>query len=265
MGSCLSTGHDAMVVLIVGLDGAGKSAVVARLGGEEVRTTTPTAGFAIHHLALSDGAEFKVYDVGGRHDLRGHWRIYYPKAHAIVFVLDAVDRRRLHEAAAELQRLLDDDTLVHVPFLLLANKQDVPGALPAGEVEAMLNLGAIRDRKWNCLDCSAVRGDGVVPGLQWLASHPERRSLGRAARGRGGRSHAAPMQGRVGNLPIVTRGSSESIANNMDSAREEPPPPAAADDDASEASPLRSDDGTTTTTSTRAASRRRRRALEEGE
>ena len=191
MGSCLSTGHDAMVVLVVGLDGAGKSAVVARLGGEEVRTTTPTAGFAIHHLALSDGAEFKVYDVGGRHDLRGHWRIYYPKAHAIVFVLDAVDRRRLHEAAAELQRLLDDDTLVHVPFLLLANKQDVPGALPAGEVEAMLNLGAIRDRKWNCLDCSAVRGDGVVPGLQWLASHPERRSLGRAARGRGGRSHAA--------------------------------------------------------------------------
>ena len=117
----------------------------------------------------------------------------------------------------------------------------------------MLNLGAIRDRKWNCLDCSAVRGDGVVPGLQWLASHPERRSLGRAARGRGGRSHAAPMQGRVGNLPIVTRGSSESIANNMDSAREEPPPAAADADDASEASPLRSDDGTTTTTSTRAA------------
>ena len=80
----------------------------SRLGGEEVRTTTPTAGFAIHHLALSDGAEFKVYDVGGRHDLRGHWRIYYPKAHAIVFVLDAVDRRRLHEAAAACRQVVHD-------------------------------------------------------------------------------------------------------------------------------------------------------------
>ena len=47
MGSCLSTGHDAMVVLVVGLDGAGKSAVVARLGGEEVRTrAAKTATFA---------------------------------------------------------------------------------------------------------------------------------------------------------------------------------------------------------------------------
>ena len=100
-------------------------------------------------------------------------------------------------------------------------------ALPAGEVEAMLNLGAIRDRKWNCLGCSAVRGDGVVPGLQWLASHPERRSLGRAARGRGGRSHAAPMQGRVGNLPIVTRGSSSRSPTTWTPrarSRRRPPP-----------------------------------------
>lgn len=32
-----------------------------------------------------------------------------------------------------------------------------------------MHLGAIRDRVWRCIPCSALRGIGLTVGLQWLA------------------------------------------------------------------------------------------------
>ena len=125
-------------------------------------------------LVLSDGTQLKVWDVGGRRDVREHWRAHYAKVQAIIFVIDAVDRHRLQENSIELRRLLDQPKLVGLPLLLLANKQDVAGALPASEIEACLHLGTIRDRAWNCMGCSAFRGDGFVRGLKWLASQAGR-------------------------------------------------------------------------------------------
>jgi hypothetical protein len=125
-------------------------------------------------LVLSDGTQLKVWDVGGRRDVREHWRAHYAKVKAIIFVIDAVDRHRLQENSIELRRLLDQPKLVGLPLLLLANKQDVAGALPASEIEACLHLGTIRDRAWNCMGCSAFRGDGFVRGLKWLASQAGR-------------------------------------------------------------------------------------------
>mmetsp|Transcript_1469 Transcript_1469/g.2896 ORF Transcript_1469/g.2896 Transcript_1469/m.2896 type:complete len:143 (+) Transcript_1469:213-641(+) len=75
----------------------------------------------------------------------------------------------MEESSTELQRLLDAEALVGVPLLVLANKQDLPGALSAAEMEACLHLGAIRDRPWHCLACSALRKHGLSEGLQWLA------------------------------------------------------------------------------------------------
>ena len=106
--------------------------------------------------------------------MRDHWRMHFQKAKCMIYVIDATDRRRLHENSIELRRLLDSPRLVGVPLLLLANKQDLAGALPASEIEACLHLRTIRDRAWNCLGCSAFRGegegDGFVRGLKWLAA-----------------------------------------------------------------------------------------------
>ena len=89
--------------------------------------------------------------------MRRYWPAYYGNAHAIAFVIDSSDRRRLAEASAVLQELLDDDALLGVPLLVFANKQDVPGAIRAGELESLIHLGSIRDRTWACLPCSALR------------------------------------------------------------------------------------------------------------
>lgn len=159
-----------MQVLLLGLDKAGKSSVLARLCGEEVRGLLPTRGFSIRTLAIEGRAQpaFKVWDVGGGYDVRRYWSAYYHKAHAIVFVVDATDRRRLQEISEALQALLDDPALLRIPFLLLANKQDLPNALQAHELEEVLHLGSIKDRAWMCVACSALRGAGLSEAFMWL-------------------------------------------------------------------------------------------------
>lgn len=169
MGGSSSKGSHQIGVLVVGLDGAGKTALLATALDEDARTVMPTLGFMVRGLQLSNGTQLKVYDVGGRRDVRDHWRVHYGKVRAIIFVIDAVDRHRLQENSVELRRMLNSMQLVGVPMLFLANKQDLAGALPASELEACLHLHNIRDRPWNCVGCSALRGDGFVRGLKWLA------------------------------------------------------------------------------------------------
>ena len=102
---------DAQNVLLLGLDNAGKSSLVARLCGEEVRTLMPTRGFAIRSIKLSGGGVISLWDVGGRHDVRVYWNAYYGKVESLIFVIDATDRRRMEEASEVLIRLLDDASL----------------------------------------------------------------------------------------------------------------------------------------------------------
>ena len=199
MGGSLSSPARPVQVLMLGLDQAGKSSVLARLAGEEVRSLTPTRGFSIHMLNIAGSSQptFKVWDLGGGHDVRHYWPAYYSRAQAIVFVVDATDRLRLHETSVVLQQLLDEESLLGLPLLLFANKQDMPHALQAGEVrqarrsihaapsletpcansslpcaqlEEVLHLGSIKDRAWLCFACSALRGSGLNEGFVWLRS-----------------------------------------------------------------------------------------------
>lgn len=137
-------------VLMLGLDNAGKSSVLARLCGEEVRMITPTRGFTVKALAVGSSQEaIKVWDLGGRQDLRSYWAAYYSKAEAIVFVVDATNRTRLAETSATLRSLLDENVLVGLPLVVLANKQDLPNALSAAEVRVVTTCEAVIGERGN--------------------------------------------------------------------------------------------------------------------
>ena len=60
---------------------------------------------------------------------------------------------------------------------MLANKQDLAGALPYDEIEACMHLSAILDRPWNCVGCSALRGSNIAPGLAWLSDIYQQRLI----------------------------------------------------------------------------------------
>ena len=99
------------------------------------------------------------------------WEQYYADVRGVVFVVDATDRLRLAVARDELDAMLAHPAMGRrVPLLFFANKRDAAGAMPASEVGAALGVDRIKDRPWHVASCSALAGDGVEPGLDWLGA-----------------------------------------------------------------------------------------------
>jgi len=73
-------------------------------------------------------------------------------------------------ARNELDQILQhQDVAQPLPLLVMANKQDLEGALPASELAQALQLDDLRDRPWQIVATNAITGDGLDTGTEWLA------------------------------------------------------------------------------------------------
>ena len=97
------------------------------------------------------------------------WQYYFENNDAVVFIVDSSDRERLTEAREELESVLGDDRLRDTMLLILANKQDMPGACSVAELTEKLELQKLRQRQWFVQGTCATNGDGLVEGFTWLA------------------------------------------------------------------------------------------------
>ncbi|XP_027530191.1 ADP-ribosylation factor-like protein 11 [Neopelma chrysocephalum] len=182
MGKLISKGwqkRDAQVVML-GLDFAGKSTLLYKLKSGQAVETCPTVGFNVESLQTPCGISFTLWDVGGQDSLRASWPDYLEDINTLVFVIDSTDMARLSEAAAALEEALSHPSMAGIPILLLANKQEVPGALAPAELGEMLRRGRLAEHRWMLRGCSAHTGQGlqeVLAVLGELLRDPEPSSL----------------------------------------------------------------------------------------
>lgn len=64
------------MLLLLGLDNAGKTVAARGLAGEPLETVVPTIGFSVIDLTFRD-YKVKVFDLGGGQDIRGIWPQYF--------------------------------------------------------------------------------------------------------------------------------------------------------------------------------------------
>ncbi len=157
--------------MILGLDAAGKTTILRKFCGEPTDTVEPTLGFNIKSLEYNGGYYLNLWDVGGQKSIRAYWRNYFESTDGLIWVVDSSDRMRLEMCKQELHQLLQQERLVGASLLVLANKQDIPGALSSGEIAQLLELETsenFKNRHWSIVACSAMTGDGLVSGTNWL-------------------------------------------------------------------------------------------------
>ncbi|KFP23377.1 ADP-ribosylation factor-like 11, partial [Colius striatus] len=170
MGKLISKGQrkrDPRVVML-GLDFAGKSTLLYKLKSGQAVETSPTVGFNVESLQTPCYISFTLWDVGGQGSLRISWPHYLEDTNALVFVLDSTDTARLPEALAALEEVLSHPSMAGVPILLLANKQEVPGALAPAELGERLPRRCLAGHRWVLRGCSAHTGQGLQEALAVL-------------------------------------------------------------------------------------------------
>ncbi|KNC72124.1 hypothetical protein SARC_15325 [Sphaeroforma arctica JP610] len=111
-----------------------------------------------------------MWDVGGQDSLRKTWETYYTDTKVIILVIDSTDRERLGLSKEELNRMLNHSDLKGSSLLVLANKQDLEGALTAAEISQYLNLSSIKDHGWKIQSCVGTTGEGLWAGLDYVVN-----------------------------------------------------------------------------------------------
>lgn len=161
--------HRETGVLILGLDNAGKTATLYALHlGEPMPYTVPTIGFNIEAIKVGH-LDIKMWDIGGQDRFRALWPHYFGQTDGIAFVVDSSDRDRFDIARTELHALMSHKDLVGKPFLILANKQDLPYTAKKNELISILQLDTVKSSQWHVVECAAIKNDRAKLGFQWLA------------------------------------------------------------------------------------------------
>ncbi|XP_075850763.1 ADP-ribosylation factor 2-like isoform X2 [Microcebus murinus] len=125
-------GKKEMRILMLGLDGVGKTTILYTLKLGKIVAAVPTTG--------------------------------------LIFVVDSNDRKRIGEAQELLFRLLTEDELREAVLLVFANKQDLPNAMNTAEITDKLGLNSFHYRNWHIQAICATNEDGLYEGLDWFTN-----------------------------------------------------------------------------------------------
>ncbi|XP_040563375.1 ADP-ribosylation factor 4 isoform X1 [Lepeophtheirus salmonis] len=166
---CRLFGKKQIRVLMAGLEFAGKTTILYKLKLGKIVETNRTLCYNVETVEYKNIC-FTIWDVCNRDNFRPIWRHYFEDTQGvIIFVLDSNNREFISEAREELQKILQEDVFRDAQLLVLANKQDLPEAMNVSELTDKMGLNDLKRRTWHIQATSAIQGNGLVEGLNWLS------------------------------------------------------------------------------------------------
>jgi len=123
-------------ICILGLSRVGKSSLLSLLQGRDIsEEADPTVGLEIEDSVLN-GRKTSIWDFGGQERYRFMWQDFLRGAGLTVVVCDSTEENieKTKEIYGKFSRYLRSK------IIAIANKQDLPGALSADQVQERLGI-----------------------------------------------------------------------------------------------------------------------------
>ncbi|EMP33286.1 ADP-ribosylation factor-related protein 1 [Chelonia mydas] len=169
--------RDEYCILILGLDNAGKTTFLEQTKtrfnrtykGMSLSKITTTVGLNIGTIDVGK-ARLMFWDLGGQDELQSLWDKYYAESHGVIYVIDSTDEERLSDSKRAFEKVVTSEALEGVPILVLANKQDVETCLSIPDIKTAFSDCINKIGRRDCLTqaCSALTGNGVNEGIEWM-------------------------------------------------------------------------------------------------
>lgn len=166
-------GKQKVTIGVFGLDNAGKTSLIACVGGEATKNVTPTVGFTPTNLETAEH-QVCIFDLGGGATFRGIWPHYYHDCHGVMYVIDASDDKRLKESADSFKALVHHEYIRGKPIVIFCNKRDLATEEALSRVIGVEGLDIAnvvgKDTPTKIVACCAVKDadPGVDEGSDWL-------------------------------------------------------------------------------------------------
>ena len=120
-------------VAVMGLPGVGKSTLVKLLSGQSLpQDYVPTVGLDFGNVQIGE-YKISLWDLGGQEQFRFMYDTFLPGTNAILVVTDSTK-----DGVLKTKALVDQYKSSVDNFIIIANKQDLPGALSPSEVQSIL-------------------------------------------------------------------------------------------------------------------------------
>jgi len=157
----------------LGLDGAGKSALLNRIKFGEYCDFKSSVGLSIETINFQ-GHLLENYDFAGTKILREKWfQEVRPEIQPdlIAFIVDSnLEKLAEAEAANFLEYIASVDSLQGIPVVVVANKQDVQAAMEPSEIADHLACPLLLgNRRWTIIGTSAKTGTGIEDFLFFIS------------------------------------------------------------------------------------------------
>ncbi|CAD8107927.1 unnamed protein product [Paramecium sonneborni] len=144
-------------IVIVGLEGSGKTAILQYLKNGKYTESQPTIGLNVETIQFK-ARHYLIFDVGGK--VRTLWSHYYENLDGLVFVVDTTDLERIEIVKNELKKL-GSEIKQKIVLLIYLNKIDLPRSTP---VELCKDIQQ-QEQEVVMQRCSAKTGEGIWEGI----------------------------------------------------------------------------------------------------
>ena len=158
-------------IIVIGLPNAGKTTFVRSIIGKDTEAeTSPTLGQERSQAHVGN-IDFDIYDYGGGTSNKYLWEPMCPQVDLIVFVVDSTQSEDIASSERQFSQLTSKPELASKPFIVIANKQDLPEAFPQDEMIARLRLSDIEHDNIHLFCISAKQKTNVDSVISWIVDN----------------------------------------------------------------------------------------------